>query len=128
MRTPEQMVTALEDRGCFLFIPHINTQGQVQGSSDDTVWILEMKSSELQPWIPKRGKHASGGRCHTYHPNRRDGPLVVLESHQLQAMYGEQRQLGPGGEQDRLGAVALYEVRSHSVWQGEAGQLLCLRE
>lgn len=92
VRSSEQMVTALENRRCVLFIPHIDSQGQVQGSSDDTVSILEMKSSELQLTY-KSGKHASGRRLHTHHPHRRDGLLVVLEGHQLQAVYGEQHQL-----------------------------------
>lgn len=93
VRSSEQMITALENRRCVLLIPHIDTQGQVQGSGDDTVWILEMKSSELQLWIPKSGKHAPGRRCHTHHPHRCDGPLVVLKGHQLQAVYGEEHQL-----------------------------------
>lgn len=66
VRSPKQMITALENRRRVLLIPHVDTQGQVQGSSDDTVWI---------------------------HPHRRDGPLVVLEGHQLQAVNVEQHQL-----------------------------------
>lgn len=93
VRSPKQMITALENGRRVLLIPHVDTQGQVQGSSDDTVWILERKSSELQPWVPNSSKHVPEGRCHTHHPHRRDGPLVVLEGHQLQAVNVEQHQL-----------------------------------
>lgn len=89
MRSPKQLIAALEDRTCILLIPQIDTQGQVQGRGDDTGRILEMKSNEVGLWILKCGKHASGRRCSTHHPHRRDGPLVVLEGHQLQAMDGE---------------------------------------
>lgn len=128
VRSSKQMIAALEDRRCVLLIPHIDTQGQVQGRGDDTVRILEMKSSEAGLWLPRSRKHASGRKGHTHHPHRRNGPLVVVEGHQLQAVDGEQHQLRSGGQQDHLGAMALHEVRSHSVRQGEAGQLLCLEE
>lgn len=91
-RSPKQMITALEDGTCVL-IPHIDTQRQVQGRGDDTVRILGMKSNEAWLWMPKTGKHASGRRWYTHHPHGRDGPLVVLEGHQMHAVYGEQHQL-----------------------------------
>lgn len=93
VRSPKQMITALEDWTCVLLIPHIDTQRQVQGRGDDTVQILGMKSNEARLRMPKTGKHASGRRWYTHHPHGRDGPLVVLEGYQMHAIYGEQQQL-----------------------------------
>lgn len=93
----KQMIAALEDGKFIFLVPHVDSQGEVKGRGDDSSLV---------------------------HPHGRDGPLVVLKGHQLQAVNGEEHQLWAGHQQDHLGAVALHEVRRHhGVWQQEARNL-----
>jgi len=95
---PEQVIAALEDGKLIFLIPHVDPQGEVEGSSEDSALV---------------------------HPQGRDGLLVVLEGCQPQALDGEEHQLRPRHQQDQLRAMALHEVRGcHGVWQEETCNLL----
>lgn len=122
---PEQVIAALEDGNLIFLIPHIHSQGEVEGSREDSALVLEMRSQVRQsPGLWSRGHHA-GRWARTHHPQGCDGLLVVLEGCQLQALDGEEHQLRPRHQQDHLGAVALHEVRRHhGVWQEETCNLL----
>lgn len=100
--SPKQVIAALEDWEVIFLIPHIDTQREVEGRGDDSLWV---------------------------HPHGCDGLLVVLECSKLQTMYGEQNQLQPRGQQNHLRAMTLHEVRRHpGVWQEETGHLLYFLE
>jgi len=122
---PEQVIAALEDGKLIFLIPHVDPQGEVEGSSEDSALVLEMRSRvRWSRRLRRRGPDA-GGRAPTHHPQGRDGLLVVLEGCQPQALDGEEHQLRPRHQQDQLRAMALHEVRGcHGVWQEETCNLL----
>lgn len=60
--TPEQVITALEDRKFIVLIPHVDSQGEVKGRGDDSALVLEMKSyMRLEMWAPKVGSETWAG-------------------------------------------------------------------
>lgn len=58
------MVAALEDRKFIVLIPHVDSQGEVEGRGDDAALVLEMKSH--MSWgrgLPRRGSEPWAGRA-----------------------------------------------------------------
>lgn len=120
------MTAALEDGKVLFLVPHIRSQGEVKGTGDDLTLVLEMKNQVRQGrgLQSSEPRHRQVGGRHAHHPHGRDGPLVVLKGHQLQAVDGEEHQLRPGHQQDHLRAVALHDVRRHhGLWQEETCDL-----
>lgn len=58
------MVAALEDRKFIVLIPHVDSQGEVEGRGDDSALVLEMKSH--MSWgrgLPRQGSEPQAGQA-----------------------------------------------------------------